>query len=351
MSSTVYKCESCGGIMEFDVKSQGLKCPNCGNCQEISNDDSKIEEHKLTLDIARKIRVEQKETKTMECKGCGAFIEVGGHDTATKCPYCGSSYVLADKQAETLIPDGVVPFKIDKNDAHQRFNNWMKKRLLAPNELKNLYQRGGFQGVYIPYWTFDAQASFSYSGEGGKDRRVTRRDSDGKTQTYIETDWYHTSGYIEHFFDDVQIPASIRYKKGLFKGVEPYNLKQLSSYSPDYISGYLSENYSIGLEDGHREAAGIMVNEVSRMAERDIERRYDRSRNVRVNGDFSRETYKHILIPVYSTTYNYKNETYNVMINGQTGKVSGDYPKSFIKIALIVIALIIAFIIFYVVQN
>lgn len=161
MSSTVYKCEGCGGVMEFDAKAQCLKCPNCGNSENVKSNDGIIEEHTLTIDAKRSIKVEMKETQTMECKGCGALIEVSGLETAKKCPYCGSAYVLADKQEETLIPDGVVPFKIDKNDAHERFNTWMKKRLLAPNELKNLYQRGGFQSIYVPYWTFDAQASFN----------------------------------------------------------------------------------------------------------------------------------------------------------------------------------------------
>lgn len=351
MSSTVYKCEGCGGIMEFDAKTQCLKCPNCGNSENVRSDNNVIEEHTLTIDAKRSIKVEYKETQTMECKGCGALIEVQGMETATKCPYCGSSYVLADKQEETLIPDGIVPFKIDENDAHERFNNWMKKRLLAPNELKRLYQRGGFQSIYIPYWTFDAEASFSYTAEGGRERVVTRTDSDGKTYNEVIVDWYFTSGRVDSFFDDIQIPASIRYKNGLFKGIEPFNLHQLSSYSPDYISGHLSENYSISLEDGHKDAIGIMNGRVRSMAESDVRRRYDRVRNVRLSGGYSNETYKYILIPVYSTTYDYKNKKYKVMINGQTGKVSGLYPYSITKIVLIVIVLVLMFIIFMKLTN
>lgn len=351
MSNTVYKCGGCGGIMEFDVKTQCLKCPNCGNSENVRSNNSVIEEHILTIDTKRSIKVEHKETQTVECKGCGALIEVSGIETAAKCPYCGSSYVLANKQEEALIPDGVVPFKIDKNDAHERFNIWMKKRLLAPNELKNLYQRGGFQSIYVPYWTFDAEASFSYTAEGGRDRTVTRREEDGKTYNQVVTDWYFTSGHIEKFFDDIQIPASIRYKRGLFKGIEPFNLKQLSPYSPDYISGHLSENYSIGLEDGHRDAIAIMDGRVRVIAENDVRRRYDRIRNLRLNGGYSNETYKYILIPVYSTTYDYKGKKYKVMINGQTGKVSGLYPYSVTKIVLIVIVLIIVFGIFIYLNN
>ena len=351
MSDTVYKCDGCGGIMEFDAKTQCLKCPNCGNIKEVKIDKNTIEEHTLTIDAKRRITVEDKETHTMECKGCGALIEVKGIETATKCPYCGSSYVLSDKQEETLIPDGIVPFKIDENDAHERFNNWIKKRLLAPTELKKLYQRGGFQSIYIPYWTFDANASFTYTADGGRDRVVTRRGSDGKRYSKVVTNWRFTSGSINNFFDDIQIPASIRYKNGLFKGIEPFNLHQLSSYSPDYISGHLAENYSVGLEEAHKDAIQIMNTRARELVEADVRRSYDRVRDIRIRGGYTNETYKYILIPVYATTYDYRNKKYKVMINGQTGKVNGVYPYSAIKIVLIAIVLILVFILFMILTN
>ena len=338
----VYRCDACGGIMEFDIKTQGLKCPNCDNTRVIENEKNTIVEHELTLDDRRKINVEEKSTSTMTCSGCGANIELESNDTAAKCPYCGSSYVLADKQVETLVPDGVIPFKIDKNEVVIKFRTWIKKRWLAPNELKNLYQHGGFQGIYIPYWTFDANVSCDYIGEGGKDREVQCKDEDGNDTTKTETDWYPVSGHIDNFFADVQVAASSRYKKGFFNGIQPFNFKEIKSYSPDYISGYMSENYSISLEDGHDDAIGKMKQELNSMAGREIRRSYDHARNIKISPRFYDETYKHLLLPIYATSYSYKNKNYTVIINGQTGKIQGDYPKSVAKIiVLIIIGLII----------
>ena len=70
-----------------------------------------------------------------------------------------------------------------------------------------------------------------------------------------------------------------------------------------------------------------------------------------LSGGYSNETYKYILIPVYSTTYDYKGKNYTVMINGQTGKVNGLYPYSIAKIVLIVIVLIIVFCLFMYLSN
>lgn len=351
MAENIYRCESCGGIMEFDIKTQSLKCPNCDSSKEINNDQSKIVEHQLTLDATRMIKPEEKESQTMECSGCGAHIELGANDTAAKCPYCGSNYVLSNIQEAALIPDGVIPFKYDKNDVLLQFKTWIKKRWLAPNELKKLYQYGEFQGIYIPYWTFDAQADCYYTAEGGRDKRETYTDDEGNEHTRIKTDWYNTSGNVSAFFDDIQVTACKSFKTGFFSGIEPFNFSQLASYAPDYISGYLAENYSIGLEEGHNEAIEKMESQLTNMAIRDVEERYDRARCIRISPDYSKETYKYLLVPVYSTTYSYKNETYTVIINGQTGKVKGDYPKSPAKIALIIIAIlsiVIMIVIYYI---
>ena len=131
-------------------------------------------------------------------------------------------------------------------------------------------------------------------------------------------------------------------KSSLLEGIEPYDTKnKLVSYSPQYLSGFGAECYTISLEDAHREANVIMENELRSMARQDVRRQYDEVRNVRIAPDYRAETFKHILIPVYATAYTYKNKNYTVLINGQSGKIRGDYPKSPVKIAVI-LAIIIA---------
>ena len=170
MADKVYYCSNCGGIMEFNVKSQSLKCPNCDTEVTIANDKNKIVEHDLNRRAMQKLSVSEKKSSTMQCKGCGARVEVSSDCTATECPYCGSKYVLADKQEEAVLPDGVVPFKVDKNQVKETFSKWISKRWLAPGKLKNLYERDKIQGIYVPYWTFDADVKCDYSAQGGKNR-------------------------------------------------------------------------------------------------------------------------------------------------------------------------------------
>ncbi len=350
MGENQYRCESCNGIMEFDAVTQTLKCPNCDSVMEIIKED-KIVEHRLTLDSRRSIKSTQKESKTMVCNGCGAHMEVGGNETAAKCPYCDSTYVLANEQEETLIPDGVVPFKIDAKELSNLFAKWIKKKWLAPGELKKLYQAGSFQGVYVPYWTFDADTDCYYTAMGGRDREEHYTDKEGNRKTRTHTDWYYTHGRLHRFFDDIQVPASTRFKKGLFSGLEPFNFNQLEGYSPSFFAGHMSENYSIGLEDGHRDAVREMENHLRQDASSDVRRRYDRVKDVKLNVNYLDETYKYVMLPVYSTAYSFKDKNYTVLVNGQTGKIKGEYPKSPIKIVLIAIAVLVVLILGYIFTN
>ena len=326
--------------MEFNVMSQSLKCPNCGDEVKIENNPEDIIEHNFDIHMMKKIKLEEKTSTSMECEGCGAMVEVDATSTATTCPYCGSHYVLLKKQIDLIIPDGVIPFKIDKNDVDNIFRQWIKKRWLAPNVLKTLYQKDKIQGIYMPYWTFDANTSTSYTAMGGIDHKVEYEDSEGQKHERIETNWYPINGHINHYFDDILIRASNKLSEGLLEWIEPYNTKDILSYSPDYMSGYCSEIYTIDIEDAHNNAINKMKNDIYFMAQRDILKRYDRVRSISFKTYFSDETYKHIFIPVYSTAYIYKDKQYNVLINGETGKIKGEYPKSPVKIAVIIILIL-----------
>ena len=316
MDNKIYYCENCGGVMEFDAASQSLKCPNCGTETKIKNDKKKIVEHSLTRHAMQTITASEKKSQTMICKGCGAKIEVAANSTATSCPYCGSKYVLADKQEDAIIPDGVLPFQIDRNRVGELFRKWLKGRWMAPGELKHLYQQEKLQGIYLPYWTFDAKADARYTAQGGRRRTVTRKGPDGKTVQETVVDWYPTSGSIRHFFDDVLIPASKSLKRNL--------LDRVGSDARQYMEFNLEE-----------------------MARQDVLRRYDEVRGVSVRASYSDETYKHVMLPVYATAYTYKGKKYHVLINGQSGRVEGDYPKSPAKIIAIILGILAVIFLIY----
>jgi hypothetical protein len=55
--------------------------------------------------------------------------------------------------------------------------------------------------------------------------------------------------------------------------------------------------------------------------------------------DFSDESWRYILLPVYIAIYHYRGESFQVMVNGQTGKISGQRPADWLKVWLVVLAI------------
>ena len=68
--------------------------------------------------------------------------------------------------------------------------------------------------------------------------------------------------------------------------------------------------------------------------------RSDTHRDLSVNADFSQQTFKHVLVPVWLLAYTYGSQSYQVVVNGYTGSIAGRYPKSWAKITLLVLAIL-----------
>jgi hypothetical protein len=66
----------------------------------------------------------------------------------------------------------------------------------------------------------------------------------------------------------------------------------------------------------------------------------DTYRSLEVSSDYSAQTFKHILVPVWVLAYTYGAQTYQVVINGYTGVIAGKHPLSWVKILLAVLAVI-----------
>ena len=103
----------------------------------------------------------------------------------------------------------------------------------------------------------------------------------------------------------------------------------------------MSQCYNVDLEHASNQARNDMEQQLRNLASDDVLYRYDSVKDIRMHSRYRNESYKHILVPVYSTSYYYEGKLYQVAINGQTGNIHGAYPKSPVKIAALVIAVLI----------
>jgi sarcosine oxidase delta subunit len=238
-----------------------------------------------------------------------------------ECPYCGSNQVMEVADVNTMAPGGVVRFVVTAKEAADRFKAWIKKRLFCPKAAKLAAKPEKMTGVYLPYWTFDTDTTSQYTARYGIDH--TRTDKDGKTHT--ETTWYHTSGCYVITFDDELVLATDRHDSRLLSGVEPYNTADNVAYKPEYLAGFTSERYSVGLRDAWERAKASLNSKIEHGIETEVRQRHhaDRVDSVRFSTFYNNVTYKYLMLPVWMSFFKFKDKIYHFMVNGQTGRVSG----------------------------
>jgi hypothetical protein len=244
-----------------------------------------------------------------------------------------------------------LPFSVKETEARNALGNWLGSRWFAPNGMADFARKGRpMAGTYMPYWTYDAQTASDYKGERGDDYYVTKRvriNGEMRTQKQRKTKWRRASGRVSRFFDDVLVAASTALPKNHLEGLEPWDLPHTRPYSPDYLAGFNAESYTVSREDGFQAAQVKMENVIERDVRFDIGG--DRQRIHDLKTQVSNVTFKHILLPVWSAAYKYRGETYRVLINGQTGRVTGQRPYSRAKLvfagflAMLVLAVVLYF--------
>ena len=351
-ADTDKKCPSCGGTMDFNPAKNNMTCPYCGYEEDITVNDAAFTAEELDFNFA-----ENDEscdwgtaTRTVICKACGAETVYDFNDIASECPYCGSNQIMEQEtQVNVMAPGGVVPFQFDAKAAASRFKSWIKSQFFCPNQAKESAKPKSFTGMYLPFWTFDSQTSSSYTGQYGITRH--RRTRDGKT--VAETQWYHTGGHYSLFLDDILVCGSTRQDENRLSQIEPFDTTKVMEYKPEYLAGFTAERYTVQVKSAWETAKDKIASILKRNIDSKIQREHGTSqtRFIQVNTRHQNVTYKYILLPVWISSFQYNGKLYHFMINGQTGKVSGQVPISWPKVILTIGALIAFFLLIHTMMN
>lgn len=344
-----WPCAACGSDLRFSPGDTRLTCAHCGHVQEIppaSTRDRKraLGEHDLETALRDQLpRAAMEEPRTTRCAGCGALVEFQGAQHATECPFCASPVAVGTGTNRQIKPQAVVPFRLTEEQAREAMTKWLGRLWFAPGGLVDYARKGrALNGVYTPYWTFDAASRSRYLGERGTyyyETRTVTVQVNGKPERRQEqvrkTRWQSVSGWVRRDFDDVLVLASTSLPQGYTQGLAPWDLTALEPYRADYLAGFTAEGYTVALPEGHAQARGIMAQIIQGDVIRDIGG--DEQRVNRIDSDYSLETFKHVLLPVWMAAYKYDGRTFRFVVNGQTGKVQGERPYSKWKIALTVL--------------
>lgn len=338
-----FPCDQCGADLRFNPDSGGLICDHCG-FQPLADDDTAPVSAISELDFnaalnARLPDAEIEELRTFSCPNCAAHVTLDDVNHAAECPFCATPVVTDTGSHRQIKPKGLVPFSLAESGARKAMNAWLGRLWFAPGGLQEYARKGRkMQGIYVPYWTFDADTKSMYRGQRGTAYYVTKtvtRNGKRTTQKVRKIRWRAKSGRVARFFDDVLVLASQSLPKRYTDALQPWDLSALSPYRPDFLAGFAAQGYQIELAQGYDEARAHMDRIILRDVKFDIGGDEQRVHNV--DTTISDVTFKHILLPVWLAAYKYRGKTYRFVVNGQSGKVQGERPYSAWKIAFAVI--------------
>ncbi|SHG45161.1 TFIIB-type zinc finger domain-containing protein [Cognatishimia maritima] len=338
-----FPCDQCGADFRFDPKESQLVCDHCGNTAEVKDTGpwkGSINELDFVSAINNQLPAQEiEETRVSTCPNCAAQVEFDVVNHSKECPFCATPVVTDTGRHRHIKPKGVLPFALNERAANRAMTDWLGKLWFAPNGLQEYARKGRkMDGIYVPYWTFDADTKSSYRGERGTEYHQTRtvmRDGKPQQQTVTKVRWRPVSGRVARFFDDVLVLASKSLPKKFTDALPPWDLDALEPYRPEFLAGFRAEGYAVELNEGFVEARALMDRVILRDVKFDIGG--DRQRVHDINTAVSDVTFKHILLPVWMAAYKYRGKTYRFVVNGRTGRVQGERPWSAWKIAFAVL--------------
>ena len=319
------RCPSCGSDIIYAPKTHSLFCKSCST--------------NLPIDLVsykggKRDFYSTDETKDMvyecECDGCGNKLSFDKSSISFVCPYCGKGAILDNFKYDI---NAVVPFTFGYDELLQCYKEWASRKFFAPSSFKKVSFVENFSGHFLPSYVFDLDTFSHYDGVyaitktktvgSGKNRRTT---------TY--TEYRPFSGNRRDEIRDNMVIGCNFMSNALFEQIEPYNYSLLEDYNPDFLQGYIVDNYSLDLNQGFKLTKEEVDDQIDSSIRREAPHRVHR---LTVNTKYENPRYARYLLPMYLGQSNYKGKTYTFYVNGQTGKVYGNAPVSALKIILLVL--------------
>ena len=303
MSDLITKCEVCQSL----VDEEDLFCANCG-----TEAPKREEERDKPTDSARVAR------HNFECSGCGASMSYDAEAEGLRCPFCGSVDMRQKEDAKILAPSRVVPFQFSRSEADSAMRRWLGRGFWRPGDLARQADVVKMTPVYVPYWVFEATTHTHWTADTSQ------------TPMGARGDWRPLSGEHRGSYSGLLIGASGALSPRETAAICPFDLG--AGKTPDEID---LENVTVEQFSRPRKYARPLARQGLEQSEAaTCQSRYvpDRARNVHTNVRIESMSSEPVLLPVWIMAYRYRDKLFRFLINGQSGRATGQAPISLTKI-------------------
>ena len=318
-------CENCGGNLKFDAIKKVLKCEKCKSETPVDVQTG-YTGHSFDMNGVTEEKI--KTNKTAKCSNCGAVISSETYTLSDTCDYCGAH--LVEQLELGVSPDGCLLYTFDKEDAKSKFKEGLKNKWFLPNKFKREPNLDSIESVYIPAYLYDVTTENQYNGE------IYESDTDRSNNT--KRYYKKIRGSLTMREDDILLECSNQINQLTLDNISPYDLSQMVKFKPEFLLGYSVEYYEKNLQETKNILKQVIYNRVKRNILKGYS--YDGVNYLNINTEYSDCKYSRIILPAYRVKYRYGKKEYATYLNGQTGKVGGNLPKSKVKIGFFVLGII-----------
>ncbi|AEF80212.1 hypothetical protein [Leadbettera azotonutricia] len=332
MAISEYKCPNCSGAVTFNSGTQKMKCPFCdaefevAALQEYQKEiaapkGDKFGWEKYGADGGGSFNAGELDAlQESSCPSCGAEIIGDKNTVATVCPYCGNTQIVQERAKAMLKPDYVIPFKLDKNAAKAALEKFYKKKRLLPKLFTAENRIDSIQGIYVPFWLFDANTNAQIRYKATKIKSWS--DSD---YNYTQTSFYNCVRNGALAFKNVPVDGSEKMDDEYMDAIEPFDYSQMVEFATPYLSGYLAERYDVDAEKSKPRANERIKTTVEAEFAKTV-KGYTSVKVESSNVQAEKGEVHYALFPVWMLNTKYQGEVYTFAMNGQTGKLIGRLP-------------------------
>jgi predicted RNA-binding Zn-ribbon protein involved in translation (DUF1610 family) len=313
MPETLLKCPVCRALLD----EEDLFCANCGTEAPGGGRDGQT--HTL------------KATNNFTCENCGASMSYDASAQNLRCPFCGSEKLHAQQDVRILAPEAVVPFATSRDDAQAALRRFMGSSFWRPSDLAQVSVLTKMTPVYVPYYVFSATAYTHWTADTSR------------TPPGAQASWFPICGEHSQHYENVLVGASGALTPAETHALCPFDLASAMApvevdltnvtYEPFLVQRKYARPQAIhGFEELERSACRTLVP--------------GNARNVHVAVRLEGLQSRPMLLPVWIMAYEYRQRNYRFLVNGQTGRHTGEAPFSYYKAAavagIVIGALIVA---------
>lgn len=329
MSTTTYKCPSCGTPLFW--KGQSLCCMACDNeykTEDMQAYQDALEQNERPSEMnwagtetgAAFSGEEAEHMRVFQCPSCGGEVMTDENTAATQCVYCGSPTLIPERFTGGLKPDAVIPFLVSREEAEKKLRAHFHGKKLLPGDFVRSCQVEEVTGLYVPYYLFDcqAQARLTYRATRVSTHRRGDYQITNTRHYYVERE-----GTVD--FANIPVDASERVANVLTEAVEPFDYQALCDFQAGYLAGYQADKKDQPVESCVPRV-NERVEESTQAAFRDTVNGYATVIPDKTQLRMNRGHTRYVLLPVWLLTVRYGQNAFPFAVNGQTGKLVGELP-------------------------